>query len=128
MVIKVSYSDNDFRTAVELACTELLNEIVVDFPAGDESVQRFQEYLAENSLEDLKHRTVLAAVGIYIAKRGARGRFWEGDYNATLARFDGTLQYINKIIKVELVDTVNFEWNNGEVCFIDVRQKTIIVR
>ena len=127
MGIRVDYSDNDFSNDISNACEGILYEITDEFPAGAESVERFQEYLDQYDLENLRQRIVLAAIGMHIAFKGARGRFY-GDYNKSLADFDKTMGYIDENVRVSIVDAVGTEWENGEVCFIDVTNKKVVVK
>jgi GTPase Era involved in 16S rRNA processing len=125
MIIRVSYSDNDLQAAVREACEKILYTIADEFPAGLESIERFEEYLAKYSMENLRQRIVFAAVGNHIAFKGANGRFTKHD--ETLATFDEMMQYLDEKVKVELVEAVGTEWENGEVCFIDLWTKEVVV-
>ena len=125
MIIRVDYSDNDFQAAVREACEKVLYEITDEYPAGSESIERFEEYLAEHDTENLRQRIVLAATGLHITFKGARGRFVK--YNDSLATFDEILQYLDEKVKVSLVEAVGTEWENGEVCFIDLWTKEVTV-
>lgn len=130
MVIRVDYSDNDFASDVQEACEHILHVITDEFPAGQESIELFQEYLDRHGLENLRQRIVLAAMGSNIMFKGAHGRFLM--YNEpsveSLATFDKTLHYIDKNVKVAIVEAVGTEWENGEVCFIDVANKQVFIR
>jgi hypothetical protein len=130
MVIRVDYSDNDFASAVQEACEHILYAITDEFPVGEESLDLFQEYLDRYGLENLRQRIVLAAIGSNIMFKGAHGRFLM--YNEpsveSLATFDKTLHYIDENVKVAVVEAVGTEWENGEVCFIDVEQKIVVVK
>jgi len=127
VIIKVDYSDNDFRSAIQEACESILSAITDEFPAGEESVELFQEYIAEYGLEDLRQRIVLAAIGTHIVFKGANGRFGE-NYNQSLTAFDKTMNYIDTNVRVEVVEAVGTEWANGEVCYIDVGRKRVVVK
>lgn len=130
MVIRVDYSDNDFASAVQEACEHILYAITDEFPAGEESTGLFQEYLDRYGLENLRQRIVLAAIGSNIMFEGAHGRFLKHNEPSveSLASFDETLHYIDENVKVTFVDAVGTEWENGEVCFIDVAKKEVTVK
>lgn len=130
MVIRVDYSDNDFASAVQEACEHILYAITDEFPVGEESLDLFQEYLDRYGLENLRQRIVLAAIGNHIAFQGAHGRFLKHNELSveSLAAFDKTMNYIDKNVKVTVVEAVGAEWENGEVCFIDVAKKEVIVK
>jgi len=108
MIIRVSYSDNDFAGHVQEACEKILYTIADEFPAGLESIERFEEYFTEHDMENLRQRIVLSAVGSYITFQGTNGRFTK--HNETLATFDETMNYLDSNVKVRLVDAVGKEW------------------
>jgi hypothetical protein len=126
MIIRVSYSDNDFCTAVQEACEQVLYAIVDDYPAGNEALKRFKEWFDQYNLESLRQRIVLAAIGNHIAFKGANGRF--ENHKESLTTFDKTMNYIDKNVKVNFVDVFIKKWENGEVCYIDIVNKQVIVQ
>lgn len=127
MIIKVSFSDNDFQQFISNACEQVLFDVTDEYPAGEESIQLFKEYLDKEGIENLKQRIVLAATGNYIASNGFRGRFDDGKYNSSLNRYDGILKYLDDLIKIEQVKTINTTWQNGEVCIINLWTKIVSV-
>jgi len=129
MVIRVDCSDNDFVSAVQEACEHVLHAITDDF-VPEESIELFQEYLDRHGLENLRQRIVLAAIGNHIAFQGAHGRFLKHNRPSveSLASFDSILRYIDENVKVAVVEAVDMEWKNGEVCFIDVANIQVVIK
>lgn len=129
MIIRVGFLDNDYRSVIEDACVAIMRDISQGY-SGKESIELFEKYLDKFGLEDLRKRIVLGATGFCIARKGIRGWLVKNQNKSArldLANFNDTIDYLDEVVKVEMVRNYKQDDDNGETCYIDLYQKKVFV-
>jgi len=127
-VFRVNFNDNDFGGPVERACEDFLRNVSRGH-VNSEGIENALKEIEKVGMENLRKFIVMAAFGHYITEHM---RHWLislhfGDYKDPyeLEQYKDTLEYLDKNTTLEKVDRDPDEWENGEVCYIDLVKHTV---
>lgn len=115
MLLRVCFGDNDFSTDISDACEDIMYTIANGCRCY-EVIKKYRECKNEYGLENIRKAIVLASYGHFIVSNACR-LYDKIEYDFSKQEY--YMNYLDKKIRIEEVETYNPNDNNSESCYID---------
>lgn len=129
-VFRVRFCDNDFGAPVERACTDFMHTVTHGH-SNSEGLEKALEEIEHVGMENLRKFIVMTAFSYCVANAVERwlhemrcgSRHKSDPYK--LEQYKDTLQYLDRNISLEIATHDPDEWENGEVCYVDLTNRVV---